>query len=99
MIKRVKENITCFFKREGNSSLTKTPGKASSTAFFKSKPSSAEENITFLNHTTSDKSTRVRQNVPLAWILLRTFYPELLYLNLVRLVGDIIEFGNPALLG
>nr|KAG5685762.1 hypothetical protein BaRGS_004408 [Batillaria attramentaria] len=46
----------------------------------------------------SDAALKKRGTVPLLRSLLRTFYFELLYSNLLRLFGDCIQFANPALL-
>lgn len=43
--------------------------------------------------------TRRKQTVPLFKCLFRAFYPELLTSNIIRLLGDSIQFVNPALLG
>ena len=44
------------------------------------------------------RKEQARKDVPLFTCLVRAFYFELLTSNLIRLVGDCVQFANPMLL-
>lgn len=46
----------------------------------------------------SGPASDVTKPVPLLLSLVKTFHAQLLYANVLRLVGDCIQFANPALL-